>query len=174
MPTVTVDHGEVFGLLGPNGAGKSTLIRMLTTFGAPTSAGRASMASTSAFGQRRPAIDRRHPAGNDFPISSERGRNMTIFAKLYGIRARSAADHSGTGGGGRPPAVARQTGKDVLGRNAPAAGNCAGAGAMSRGSSFSTSPRPGSIRCRGSLSGHALAAQAGTRPHDPGHDALHG
>ena len=83
----SVDHGEVFGLLGPNGAGKSTLIRMLTTLVPPTSG----TARVNGFDIVRSANDVRQAIGvipqamtSDLDLSAE--ENMSIFAKLYGIR----------------------------------------------------------------------------------------
>src|SRR5271167_4695848 len=82
-----VEHGEIFGLLGPNGAGKSTLIRMLTTLVPPTSG----TARVNHFDIVRQADGVRHSIGvipqamtSDLELSA--WENLTIFAKLYGIR----------------------------------------------------------------------------------------
>ncbi len=83
----SVEHGEVFGLLGPNGAGKSTLIRMLTTLVPPSSGS----ARVNGFDIVRDPNGVRHSIGvipqamtSDLDLSAE--ENMSIFAKLYGIR----------------------------------------------------------------------------------------
>ena len=83
----SVEHGEIFGLLGPNGAGKSTLIRMLTTL-VPPSAG---TAQVNGFDIARQPNDVRQSIGvipqamtSDLELSAV--ENLTIFAKLYGIR----------------------------------------------------------------------------------------
>ena len=83
----TVNQGEVFGLLGPNGAGKSTLIRMLTTLVPPTSG----TARVNCFDVARDPDDVRKTIGvipqamtSDQDLTAE--ENMSIFAKLYGIR----------------------------------------------------------------------------------------
>ncbi len=82
-----VNHGEVFGLLGPNGAGKSTLIRMLVTLVPPTSG----VARINGFDVVRHPNDVRQSIGvipqamtSDQDLSAE--ENLSIFAKLYGIR----------------------------------------------------------------------------------------
>ncbi|MGD0813438.1 MAG: ATP-binding cassette domain-containing protein [Verrucomicrobiota bacterium] len=82
-----VDTGEIFGLLGPNGAGKSTLIRMLTTLVPPTSG----TARVNGFDIVRDATGVRQSIGvipqamtSDQDLTAE--ENMSIFAKLYGIR----------------------------------------------------------------------------------------
>jgi ABC-2 type transport system ATP-binding protein len=89
-----VDHlsfevagGEVFGLLGPNGAGKSTLIRLLTTLMTPTSG----TARVNGFDIVRAANSVRRCIGvipqamtSDLDLSAQ--ENMSIFAKLHGIR----------------------------------------------------------------------------------------
>src|SRR5580704_11152365 len=84
----SVNKGEVFGLLGPNGAGKSTLIRMLTTLVPPTS-GRATV---NGFDVAKQADEVRKSIGvipqamtSDLDLTAT--ENMSIFAKLYGIRS---------------------------------------------------------------------------------------
>ena len=83
----SVEHGEVFGLLGPNGAGKSTLIRMLTTLVPPTSG----VARVNGFDIARQPNGVRQSIGvipqamtSDLDLTAV--ENMSIFAKLYGIR----------------------------------------------------------------------------------------
>src|SRR5579862_5283917 len=82
-----VDHGEVFGLLGPNGAGKSTLIRMLTTLVPPTSG----KALVNGFDVVTQANEVRQSIGVIPQATTSDGdlsalENLTIFAKLYGIK----------------------------------------------------------------------------------------
>jgi ABC-2 type transport system ATP-binding protein len=84
--TLNVKEGEVFGFLGPNGAGKTTTVRMLASLIAPT-AGRASI-NGYALGRDDTAIRRSIGILTETPgmydrLSAE--RNLTIFARLYGV-----------------------------------------------------------------------------------------
>ena len=83
-----VQNGEIFGLLGPNGAGKSTLIRMLTTLVPPTEGtGRINgFDIVTQPNQVRQCIGVIPQAmTSDLDLSAT--ENLSIFAKLYGIRA---------------------------------------------------------------------------------------
>jgi ABC-2 type transport system ATP-binding protein len=82
-----VENGEIFGLLGPNGAGKSTLIRMLTTLVPPTEG----TARIEGFDIVTQPNEVRQCIGvipqamtSDMDLSAV--ENMSIFAKLYGIK----------------------------------------------------------------------------------------
>jgi ABC-2 type transport system ATP-binding protein len=90
--TLDVKEGEVFGFLGPNGAGKTTTVRMLASLIAPTS-GRAWI-NGHALGADDQAIRRSIGILTETPgmydrLSAE--RNLTIFARLYGVDDPAAA-----------------------------------------------------------------------------------
>lgn len=85
--TISVEDGEAFGFLGPNGAGKTTTVRMLTALIAPTSG----QAAVNGFTVGRDNDSIRASVGilTETPgmydrLSAE--KNLTIFAKLYGVR----------------------------------------------------------------------------------------
>jgi ABC-2 type transport system ATP-binding protein len=85
--TISVEDGEAFGFLGPNGAGKTTTVRMLTALIAPTSG----QAAVNGFTIGRENDSIRGSVGilTETPgmydrLSAE--KNLTIFAKLYGVR----------------------------------------------------------------------------------------
>ncbi|MDR3573949.1 MAG: ABC transporter ATP-binding protein [Anaerolineaceae bacterium] len=85
--SLEVEQGEVFGFLGPNGAGKTTTVRMLTSLIGP-SGGRAFV---NGFEVGKQDHEIRGCVGilTETPgmyehLSSE--KNLTIFAKLYGVR----------------------------------------------------------------------------------------
>jgi ABC-2 type transport system ATP-binding protein len=87
-----VAEGEVFGFLGPNGAGKTTTVRMLTSLIAPTS-GRASI-NGLLVGRDDQAIRQTVGLLTETPgmydrLSAE--KNLTIFAKLYGVADPAAS-----------------------------------------------------------------------------------
>jgi ABC-2 type transport system ATP-binding protein len=84
--TISVEEGEVFGFLGPNGAGKTTTVRMLTSLIGPTS-GRATINGLT-LGRDNETIRECVGILTETPglydrLSAE--KNLTIFAKLYGI-----------------------------------------------------------------------------------------
>jgi ABC-2 type transport system ATP-binding protein len=84
--TLQVNEGEVFGFLGPNGAGKTTTVRMLASLIAPTS-GRAWI-DGHALGTDDQAIRRTIGILTETPGMYDRlsaARNLTIFARLYGV-----------------------------------------------------------------------------------------
>ncbi|HEX9013448.1 MAG TPA: ABC transporter ATP-binding protein [Anaerolineaceae bacterium] len=89
--TLEVREGEVFGFLGPNGAGKTTTVRMLASLIAPTT-GHA-WVSGSQLGRDDTAIRRSVGILTETPGMYEHlsaGRNLTIFARLYGVPDPSA------------------------------------------------------------------------------------
>ncbi|MFN2387231.1 MAG: ABC transporter ATP-binding protein [Thermoanaerobaculia bacterium] len=82
-----VRRGEILGLLGPNGAGKTTTIQMLLGLTTPTSG------SIRIFGRdlqkaRRAILQRVNfsSAYVALPSNLTVRENLTIFARLYGIR----------------------------------------------------------------------------------------
>lgn len=83
----TVDKGEILGLLGPNGAGKTTTIQMLLGLTTPTSG------DIRIFGldvrKHRLAILQRvnfSSAYVSLPSNLTGRENLTVFARLYGVR----------------------------------------------------------------------------------------
>lgn len=83
----TVERGEIFGLLGPNGAGKTTVIQLLLGLTIPTS-GRARLFNLDIRRQRRRIMQRVNFASAyvSLPSNLTVRENLTIFARLYGIR----------------------------------------------------------------------------------------
>jgi ABC-2 type transport system ATP-binding protein len=85
--TLEIKEGEAFGFLGPNGAGKTTTVRMLTCLIGPTS-GHA-LVNGLQVGRDDTAIRERVGILTESPgmydrLSAE--KNLTIFAKLYGVK----------------------------------------------------------------------------------------
>lgn len=85
--TLAVKQGEVFGFLGPNGAGKTTTVRMLSALIGVTT-GRAWVNNFEIGKQDQEVrgsigILTEQPGMYD-RLSAE--KNLTIFAKLYGVR----------------------------------------------------------------------------------------
>src|ERR1035437_3869667 len=140
--TFAVKEGEIFGLLGPNGAGKSTLIRMMTTL-IPISAGTARVEGHDV--SRDPNAVRRtigvipQALTSDLDLTVE--ENMNIYAKLYDVPAKrrkeaveellETVDLTQWRGGPteKAPEVGGGADEGALGRDAPAAGDCAWVGA---------------------------------------------
>ncbi|WP_460861371.1 ATP-binding cassette domain-containing protein [Nocardiopsis coralliicola] len=91
-----VARGSVHGLLGPNGAGKTTAVRVMTTLVEPD-AGRVVVAGHDA-GRRPREVRRRiglvgqHAAVDDILTGRQ---NLTLFARLNGFRAATAARLAG-------------------------------------------------------------------------------
>jgi len=85
----TVPEGKIIGLLGANGAGKTTTLHMVLGLLKPTSG------FVSVLG-RSPFLDRSFIARSvnfssaygNLPLNLTLGENMTIFARLYGVRNR--------------------------------------------------------------------------------------
>lgn len=83
----SVERGEIFGLLGPNGAGKTTVIQLLLGLTTPTS-GRARLFNLDIRQQRRRIMQRVNFASAyvSLPSNLTVRENLTIFARLYGMR----------------------------------------------------------------------------------------
>ena len=124
-----VPAGSVFGLLGPNGAGKTTTLRLITGLAVPT-AGEASIDGTRVD-PRDPGARRAIGVLDQDPryYGWMTGRELVALAgRLQGLGARDAAT--------RAAAALEQVGlaeaadppyRRLLGRDAPAAGDRAGA-----------------------------------------------
>jgi ABC-2 type transport system ATP-binding protein len=89
--SLDVPSGEVFGFLGPNGAGKTTTVRMLASLIGP-SAGKA-VVNGFEVGRQDQAIRQSVGILTESPgmydrLSAE--RNLTIFARLYGVQNPAA------------------------------------------------------------------------------------
>jgi len=86
-------HGEIFGFLGPNGAGKSTVIRILCGLLRPTT-GRATVDGVDVardpegVRQRIGYMSQKFSLYNDLRVRE----NLELFAGLYSVPARDAAD----------------------------------------------------------------------------------
>jgi len=85
--TLDIKQGEVFGFLGPNGAGKTTTVRMLSAL-IGVSSGKAWVNNFEIGKQDQQVrgsigILTEQPGMYD-RLSAE--KNLTIFAKLYGVR----------------------------------------------------------------------------------------
>ena len=89
----TVMPGKIFGLLGPNGAGKSTTFRMLCGLSRPTE-GECAVAGIDLLrcpGQGRAQLGymaQKFSLYGDLTVA----RNIRLFADLYGISRRAAAE----------------------------------------------------------------------------------
>ena len=90
--TLTARAGEIVGLLGPNGAGKSTLLGILATLAKPNSGevrygGRTARQVGDALRSRIGVL------GHDLFLYGDltAQENLEFFARLYGVRRRSAA-----------------------------------------------------------------------------------
>jgi ABC-2 type transport system ATP-binding protein len=85
--SLDIKQGEVFGFLGPNGAGKTTTVRMLSAL-IGVSSGRA-WVNNFEIGQQDQQVRGSIGILTEQPgmydrLSAE--KNLTIFAKLYGVR----------------------------------------------------------------------------------------
>src|SRR5438874_4318692 len=126
-------------------------------------------------GERRAAVDRRHPAGDDDRSRAERRREPDHPCQAV---RRTAAEARATDGGaarrGRADEVARSAGQEPVGRHAPARRDRARAGARAA----HLFPRRADDRARSGVArrrlGDAPEDQVAARPDDPHHDALHG
>jgi ABC-2 type transport system ATP-binding protein len=82
-----VARGEILGLLGPNGAGKTTTIQLLLGLTTPTS-GQIHIFGLDLQKARHPILQRVNfsSAYVALPSNLTVRENLTIFARLYGIR----------------------------------------------------------------------------------------
>lgn len=86
-----VQGGDILGLLGPNGAGKTTVIQLLLGLTTPDS-GRVRLFGIDMRQQRRYILQRVNFASAyvSLPTNLTVRENLTIFARLYGIRKPAA------------------------------------------------------------------------------------
>ncbi|HEY3202749.1 MAG TPA: ABC transporter ATP-binding protein [Thermoanaerobaculia bacterium] len=82
-----VERGQIFGLLGPNGAGKTTTIQLLLGLTTPTS-GRIRVLGLDVARHRRAILQRSNfsSAYVSLPSNLTVAENLTVFARLYGMR----------------------------------------------------------------------------------------
>jgi ABC-2 type transport system ATP-binding protein len=83
----SVERGAVCALLGGNGAGKTTLLSMLVGLLLPTS-GQISLLGTDMLRQRYRVLERINFSSPyvDLPQRLTVRENLTIYARLYGVR----------------------------------------------------------------------------------------
>lgn len=86
----TVDKGEIVGLLGPNGAGKTTTLHMLLGLTTPTS-GEIDILGLPLKKKRAQILKRVNFSSSyvSLPYSLTVRENLTVFARLYGVRDRA-------------------------------------------------------------------------------------
>lgn len=86
-----VRRGEIFGLLGPNGAGKTTTIHLLLGLTTLTS-GQITILGMELAGNLRKILARVNfsSAYTSLPTNLTVRENLTIFARLYGLRRAGA------------------------------------------------------------------------------------
>jgi ABC-2 type transport system ATP-binding protein len=84
-------QGEIVGLLGPNGAGKTTMMQMLLGLLIPT-AGEIKILGMDLTGNREAILSQVNfsSAYVAMPYSLTVIENLTVFARLYGIRKPKA------------------------------------------------------------------------------------
>lgn len=89
---LTVDGPEILGLAGPNGSGKTTLIRCLLGLEDPT-AGESSIGGTPTPEFTRADRERIGYMPQDTAVYDDLTvrENVAFFARLYGVKDRSAA-----------------------------------------------------------------------------------
>lgn len=87
----TIKSGEIVGYLGPNGCGKTTTIRMLLGLLKPSS-GKATVLGFDAFRESEEVRSRAGYMSQRFALYDDLSvmENMTFYAGVYGIRARSS------------------------------------------------------------------------------------
>lgn len=83
----SIEEGEILGLLGPNGAGKTTLIQMLLGLVTPT-AGEIRILGLDLKRHREEILTQVNFSSTyvSLPTSLTLRENLTVFAKLYGIK----------------------------------------------------------------------------------------
>ncbi len=83
----SIEEGEILGLLGPNGAGKTTLIQMLLGLITPT-AGEIRILGLDLKRRREEILSQVNFSSTyiSMPTSLTLRENLTVFAKLYGIK----------------------------------------------------------------------------------------
>ncbi|MBI3804132.1 MAG: ABC transporter ATP-binding protein [Nitrospirae bacterium] len=83
----SIEEGEILGLLGPNGAGKTTLIQMLLGLITPTS-GEIRILGLDLKRHREAILSQVNFSSTyvSMPTSLTLRENLTVFAKLYGLR----------------------------------------------------------------------------------------
>lgn len=83
----SIEEGEILGLLGPNGAGKTTLIQMLLALITPT-AGEIRILGRDLKRHREEILSQVNFSSTyvSMPTSLTLRENLTVFAKLYGIK----------------------------------------------------------------------------------------
>jgi ABC-2 type transport system ATP-binding protein len=86
-----IPKGQVLGLLGPNGAGKSTTIQILLGLISPTS-GHVTLFGLDPWKDRVSVLQRANfsSAYVSLPHNLKVAENLEIFARLYGVKDRSA------------------------------------------------------------------------------------
>lgn len=84
-------RGEILGLIGPNGAGKSTTLQMLLDLTEPT-AGEISVFGLPLKKNREEILGRVNFSSSyiSLPYSLTVRENLTVFARLYGVKGRRA------------------------------------------------------------------------------------
>ena len=84
----SIERGSVSALLGGNGAGKTTLLSMLLGLLLPTS-GRIAMLGTDMLRHRYRVLERVNLSSPyvDLPQRLTVRENLTVYARLYGVRA---------------------------------------------------------------------------------------
>jgi ABC-2 type transport system ATP-binding protein len=83
----SIEEGEILGLLGPNGAGKTTLIQMFLGLITPT-AGEICIFGLDLKRHREEILSQVNFSSTyiSMPTSLTLRENLTVFAKLYGIK----------------------------------------------------------------------------------------
>jgi len=87
----SVEEGEILGFLGPNGAGKTTLIQLLLGLITPT-AGEIKILGIDLIKGRQAILSQVNFSSSyvSMPTSLTLWENMSVFAKLYGVKNKEA------------------------------------------------------------------------------------